>query len=610
MYSQIDIGTKRGRRKNMVEKDRNIQTTTNVQQQANLIWNVADILRGLYKPHEYGKVILPMTVIKRLHDTLMPTREAVLKASEQYKDMNDTMRNRMLEKAAGYSFYNTSLYTFETLLSDPTNIETNFRAYLNGFSDNMQDILANFKFDIEITNMEENDALFHVIQEFNKKESYLGPDKVTSTDMGYVFEELVRKFSESYNEEAGAHFTSRDVIYLMTDLLLAEDRDTLTGQDVVKTVYDQTMGTSQMLSAMIERIQDFNTSAEVATFGQELNPETYAIAKADTMIRGGNPDNMALGSTLSNDKFEGYTFDYCISNPPFGIDWKKDQAKVKEEHGLGENGRFGIGLPKISDGQLLFQLNGLSKLKETGRMAIVHNGSALFSGNAGGGESTIRQYVIENDWLEAIVQLPNDLFYNTGISTYVWIITKNKSKARQGKVQLIDASKMFEKRRKNIGEKRVEISEECRNSIVQAYGEFANKEYSLDGRVVESKVFENEDFGFTKVTVESPQRDNDGNIILKKGKPVADTGLRDTEDIPLTEDVQTYFEREVLPFNPDAWMDRKKDKIGYEIPFTRLFYKYTSPEPSEIIAERIKKLEESIVANFGALSGKDVSNLD
>lgn len=594
----------------MSELNRNLQTTINVQQQANLIWNVADILRGLYKPHEYGKVILPMTVIKRLHDTLMPTREAVLKASEQYKDMNDTMRNRMLEKAAGYSFYNTSLYTFETLLSDPTNIETNFRAYLNGFSDNMQDILANFKFDIEITNMAENDALFHVIQEFNKKESYLGPDKVTSTDMGYVFEELVRKFSESYNEEAGAHFTSRDVIYLMTDLLLAEDRDTLTGQDVVKTVYDQTMGTSQMLSAMIERIHDFNTSAEVATFGQELNPETYAIAKADTMIRGGNPDNMALGSTLSNDKFEGYTFDYCISNPPFGIDWKKDQTKVKEEHGLGDNGRFGIGLPKISDGQLLFQLNGLSKLKETGRMAIVHNGSALFSGNAGGGESAIRQYVIENDWLEAIVQLPTDLFYNTGISTYVWIVTKNKSAARQGKVQLIDASKMFEKRRKNIGEKRVDISEECRKVIVQAYGEFDDKEYFLDNRVVESKVFENEDFGFTKITVESPQRDEDGNIILKKGKPVADTGLRDTEDIPLTEDVQAYFEREVIPFNPDAWIDRKKDKIGYEIPFTRLFYKYTAPEPSEDIAERIKKLEESIVANFEALSGKDVSNLD
>ena len=595
----------------MNEFNRNLQTSINVQRQANLIWSVADILRGLYKPHEYGKVILPMTVIKRLHDTLKPTRDAVLNVAKKTENMNETMRNRMLTKASGYSFYNTNLYTFETLLADPANIETNFRAYLNGFSENMQDILANFKFDIEISNLAENDRLFYVIQEFSKKEVALGPDKMTSTDMGYVFEELVRKFSESYNEEAGAHFTSRDIIYLMTDLLLVEDHDTLTGKDVVKTVYDQTMGTSQMLSAMTERIQEMNESAEVATFGQELNPETYAIAKADTMIRGGNPDNMALGSTLSKDAFEGYTFDYCISNPPFGIDWKGDQNAVKAEHELGENGRFGVGLPKISDGQLLFQLNGLSKLKETGRMAIIHNGSALFSGNPGAGESLIRQYVIENDWLEAIVQLPNDLFYNTGISTYIWIITKNKSQERQGKVQLIDASKMFEKRRKNIGEKRVDISEECRDMIVKAYGEFTNDEYYLDERVVESKIFNNEEFGFTRVTVESPLKDENGEIDRKKnGDPKPDTKLRDTEDIPLKEDIDAYFEREVLPFNPDAWMDRSKDKIGYEIPFTRLFYKYTAPEPSEVIAERIKELEESIVANFQALSGKDVENVD
>ena len=595
----------------MNEFNRNLQTSINVQKQASLIWSVADILRGLYKPHEYGKVILPMTVIKRLHDTLLPTRDAVLEVAKKTDNMNATMRNKLLKNASGYSFYNTSLYTFETLLADPANIETNFRAYLNGFSENMQDILANFKFDIEISNLAENDRLFYVIQEFNKKEVNLGPDKMTSTDMGYVFEELVRKFSESYNEEAGEHFTSRDIIYLMTDLLITGDEKALSEKYVHRTVYDQTMGTSQMLSAMIERIKEMNATADVDTFGQELNPETYAIAKADTMIRGGNPDNMVLGSTLSKDGFKGYTFDYCISNPPFGIDWKSDQKAVKAEHELGENGRFGVGLPKISDGQLLFQLNGISKLKETGRMAIIHNGSALFSGNPGGGESAIRRYVIENDWLEAIVQLPNDLFYNTGISTYVWIITKNKSAERQGKVQLIDASKMFEKRRKNIGEKRVDISEECREMIVKAYGEFANKEYTLDERVVESKVFDNEDFGFTRVTVESPLRDENGEIERKKnGDPKPDTKLRDTEDIPLKEDIDEYFQREVLPFNPDAWMDRKKDKIGYEIPFTRLFYKYTPPEPSEVIAERIKQLEESIVANFQALSGKDVENVD
>ncbi|ETJ36869.1 N-6 DNA Methylase [human gut metagenome] len=591
----------------MNEFKRHQQTSINVQKQANLIWNVADILRGLYKPHEYGKVILPMTVIKRLHDTLLKTRDEVLKTSENTKSINDVMRERLLKNASGYSFYNTSLYTFETLLADPANIESNFRAYLNGFSENMQDILNNFKFDVEITTMADNDALFYVIQEFNKADAYLGPDKMTSTDMGYVFEELVRKFSESYNEEAGAHFTSRDIIYLMTDLLLIEDKNTLFKEHVFKTVYDQTMGTSQMLSAMTERIHDMNDTAEVATFGQELNPETYAIAKADTMIRGGEPENMALGSTLTNDHFEGFKFDYCISNPPFGVDWKKDQKAVKSEHELGELGRFGVGLPRISDGQLLFQLNGLSKLKETGRMTIIHNGSALFSGNPGGGESLIRQYVIENDWLEGIIQLPNDLFYNTDISTYIWIITKNKSPERQGKVQLIDASNMYEKRRKNIGEKRVDISEACREKIVQAYGEFDNKEYHFEDRTVESKILNNESFGFTRVTIERPERNKNGDIVYKKNRNMrADTSLRDTEDIPLTEDINEYFKREILKFIPDAWIDRKKDKVGYEIPFTKLFYKYIPPEPSETISERIKQLEESIVKNFQVLSGKEV----
>ncbi|MEQ6997725.1 class I SAM-dependent DNA methyltransferase [Enterococcus casseliflavus] len=594
----------------MNETNRNQETTIFVQKKANMLWNTADILRNLYKRHEYGKVILPMTIIKRLHDTLLPTQKAVLEAAKQHENMNVTMRNRFMSKASGYSFFNTSTYNFDKLLADPENIEDNFHAYLNGFSDNMQDILENFEFGNEITKMANNDALYSVIQEFNKKDSYLGADKVTSTDMGYIFEELVRRYSESYNEEAGAHFTSRDIIYLMTDLLLAEDRELIAGEGVVKTVYDQTMGTSQMLSAMIERITALNSKAEVRTFGQELNPETFAIAKSDTMIRGGDPNNMALGSTLSNDQFAGYTFDYCISNPPFGIDWKKDKNAVTAEHELGEHGRFGAGLPKISDGQLLFQLNGIAKLKETGRMAIVHNGSALFSGNAGGGESAIRQYVIENDWLEAIIQLPTDLFYNTGISTYIWLITKNKAPQRQGKVQLVDASKMFEKRRKNIGNKRVDISEACREMIIKAYGEFSNKVYHLDEKEVESKVFDNEDFGYTKVTVESPQVDENGDIVLKKNKPIADSALRDTEDIPLKENIDEYFEREVRPFNEHAWMDRKKDKIGFEIPFTRLFYRYQAPEPSEVIAERIKRLEESIVKNFEVLSGKDVENVD
>lgn len=580
------------------ETEHQKQTTNNIQKKAALIWGTADILRGLYKPHEYGKVILPMTVIKRLHDTLLPTRKVVLETVEKVKTIKvEQIKNRKLTDASGYSFYNTSNFTFDTLLSDAENIEENFRSFINAFSENVQDILENFEFDKEITKMQNNDALYSVIQEFNSQKAYLGADTVTSTDMGYIFEELVRRFSESYGEDAGAHFTSRDIIYLMTDLLLIDEKPS--DKAIVRTIYDQTMGTSQMLSAMMERIKALDANADVTTFGQELNPETYAIAKADTMIRGGNPDNMALGSTLSKDAFSGYTFDYLISNPPFGIDWKKDQSAVKAEADLGEQGRFGVGLPKISDGQLLFQLNGIAKLKDTGRMAIIHNGSALFSGNAGGGESEIRRHVIMNDWLEAIIQLPTDLFYNTGISTYIWIITKNKTKERQGKVQLLDASKAFVKRRKNIGDKKVDIDKKRRELIVEAYGEFANKIYTEEDSVVESKVFNNDFFGYQKVVVETPLYDENGNVIRKKnGKPEPDTSKRDTEDIPLTEDIDTYINREVLPFNPDAWVDKNKTKIGFEIPFTRLFYKYESPESSKDIAQRIKTLEERIVKNF------------
>ncbi|RSI85577.1 type I restriction-modification system subunit M [Streptococcus mitis] len=591
------------------EKMHHERMAINIKEKASLIWNIADILRGLYKPHEYGKVILPMTVIKRLHDTLLPTRDDVLAVSKSVTNIKVTqIRDRKLTDASGYTFYNTSRFTFENLLSDPENIYDNFNSFLNSFSENVRNILDNFEFDTEISKMANNDALFAVIQEFNSKKAYLGADTVTSTDMGYIFEELVRRFSESYGEDAGAHFTSRDIIYLMTDILLINEKPS--DKPIVRTIYDQTMGTSQMLSAMMERIKALDANADVTTFGQELNPETYAIAKADTMIRGGNPDNMALGSTLSKDAFSGYTFDYLISNPPFGIDWKKDQNAVKEEAELGENGRFGAGLPKISDGQLLFQLNGISKLKDTGRMAIIHNGSALFSGNAGGGESAIREYVIMNDWLEAIIQLPTDLFYNTGISTYIWIITKNKAKERQGKVQLLDASKAFAKRRKNIGNKRVDIKKAQRELIVQAYGEFANKIYTEGDTMVESKIFDNEFFGYQKVTVETPLYDENRTVIRKKnGQAEPDTSKRDTEEIPLIEDIDSYIKREVLPFNPDAWVDKSKTKIGFEVPFTRLFYKYQAPESSEVIAKRIKALEEKIVKNFEALSSNGVEDL-
>lgn len=591
----------------MVEKERHKLTANNIAEKANLIWSIADILRGLYKPHEYGKVILPMTVIKRFHDTLQPTREKVLDTYEKVKHFE--VKDGFLENASGYSFYNVSPFTFETLLSDSENIEANFRAFLNGFSENVQDVLENFDFDKEITKLANNNMLFFVIQEFNAKKGEMGAEQITSTDMGYIFEELVKKFSESYNEEAGAHFTSRDIIYLMTDLLISEEKDALISEGVVKTVYDQAMGTSQMLGAMEERLRDLDADAEVTTFGQELNPETYAIAKADTIIKGGNPENMRQGDTLSDDKFKGFTFDYCISNPPFGIDWKSEKKAVEDESKLGMNGRFGVGLPKINDGQMLFTLNGISKLKDTGRMAIIHNGSPLFIGSAGSGESEIRRYIIENDWLEAIVQLSTDAFYNTGITTYVWLISKDKPLHRQGKVQLIDASNMFEKRRKSIGNKKNDITEECRAMIVKAYGEFENKEYLLGDKSVDSKIFDNIDFGYNRITIESPLYDAEGKIILKKGKPEAETAKRDTENVPLDQDIDNYFEREIKPFKPDAWIDKTKTKVGYEIPFTRYFYKYKTPEKASDIENRIKLLETDFMDSLSSLfSGNGVSN--
>jgi type I restriction enzyme M protein len=588
----------------MTEQIKTQQPTVNVTEKANLIWSIADIIgQGLYKPHEYGKVILPMTVIKRFNDTLVPTKQAVLDKYEAVK--NFEVKDAFLEGASGYSFYNTSPFTFENLVADSEHIEANFRTFLAGFSENVQDVLENFEFEKEITKLANNGMLFLIIQEFNKKSSYMGADIVSSTDMGYIFEELVRRFSESYNEQAGAHFTSRDIIYLMTDLLISEEKASLIEEGVVKTVYDQAMGTSQMLGCMEERLKLLDEEAEITTFGQELNPETFAIAKADMLIKGGKDNNMRQGNTLSDDKFKNYTFDYCISNPPFGVEWKVEKKAVEAEAKLADLGRFGVGLPKISDGQQLFDLNGLKKLKDTGRMAIVHNGSSLFSGDAGSGSSEIRRYIIENDWLEAIVQLSNDAFYNTGITTYIWIMSKNKSADREGKVQLIDASNMYEKRRKAIGNKRNDITEECRDIIVKAYGEFQNKVYTFGEKTCESKIFENVVFGYNKIVIESPLLDEEGNIVKKNKKPVVDTSKRDTENVPLTEDIDSYFNREVLPYNPDAWIDKSKTKVGYEIPFTRYFYKYVAPEKAENIANRITNIETNLMASLKDLFGRE-----
>ena len=573
----------------------------NIAEKAAMIWNVADMLRGPFKPHEYGLVILPMTVVKRFHDCLLPTHQAVLDTYEKVKKLQ--VIDGFLQKASGYQFYNTSRFTFETLLADPDNIESNFRDYLSGFSANAQDVLAKFDFDNIIKRMVESNTLYLVIKEFGSEKGYLGPDKISAVDCGYIFEDLVRRFSESFGEEAGAHFTSRDIIYLMTDLLLSEaDLDTSS-----MTVYDMAMGTSQMLSCMEERIHELNSDIEVTCFGQEFNPSTFAIAKADMMIRGGDPNNMRFGDTLSEDQFPGFTFQYIISNPPFGIDWKREQRAVEAEAARGEMGRFAPGLPKISDGQQLFVLNGLAKLANKGKMAIIQNGSPLFSGDAGSGPSNIRQYILENDWLDCIIQLSTDMFMNTGISTYIWVLSKDKPTHRAGKVQLIDASHCFEPRRKSIGTKRNDITDACRELIVTAYGEFANGKVYGDknGIYCESKVFESVEFGYNKIVVERPQRDEAGNVILKRGKPVPDTSLRDTENVPLVQDIDAYFAREVLPYAPDAWIDHSKTKVGYEIPMTRYFYEYQAPEAVEDIVARITALEQDISAGLAELFHKE-----
>ena len=571
------------------------QTNTNIQEKANLIWEIATHLVGLYKPHEYGKVILPMTILKRFDDALKATKDAVVQMNQNLieRKVEGTIRDGILCNVSGYAFYNTSRFDFARLLADPDNIEINFEDYLHGFSDNIKDILENFKFSAEVQNMIKGNVLYVVIQEFNSKKGEMAPDKITSADMGYVFEELIRKFSESYNEEAGAHFTSRDIIYLMTELLIAPEKDKIAAEGCAKTAYDMTMGTSQMLGCLTERLHDVSPDAELTCFGQEFNPETYAIAKADMLIKGGNAQGMIYGDTLSADGFTNYEFDYIISNPPFGIDWKREKDAVENEHNkLGFNGRFGPGLPTISDGQMLFLLNGVKKLKEgSGRMAIIQNGSSLFTGDAGSGSSEIRRYVIDGDLVEAIVQLPTDLFYNTPITTYVWLITKHKSPARRGKVQLIDASKCFIKRRKNIGNKRVDLDDKCIDLILRAYSAFTDELYTEQNLAVESKVFDNEFFGFTKVTVETPLCDENGQPILKKGKVQPDKSKSDTEIIPLGESIDAYMKRNVLPYNPLAYLDRTKDKIGYEIPFTRLFYKFVPPVPSDEIFAELKALE-------------------
>lgn len=581
------------------------QVGINIQEKASVIWNVANSLFGAYKPHEYGLVILPMVVIKRFHDCLLPTHDKVV---AMYKGIqNLAVKEPFLLKASGYKFFNTSEYTFEKLKADPENIKVNFENFLNGFSDNVMDILAKMDFFTQLDRMANAGLLYQVISDFCTEKADMSPEKISAVDMGYIFENLVQRFSESYNEEAGAHFTSRDIIYLMCDLLT--DRMSMSEPGRIYTAYDMAMGTSQMLTCMEERLSALDKAANLICYGQEINPFTFGIAKADMLIRGGDPENMQFGDTLSDDKFSDMAFDFVISNPPFGIDWKREAAKVEAENKLGNGGRFAPGLPQKSDGQMLFLMNGIAKLKEKGRMAIIQNGSSLFTGDAGSGPSEIRRYIIENDWLDAIVQLPNDSFYNTGIATYVWIITKDKPVSHLGSVQLIDASKCFVQRRKPIGNKRVDITKEARELIVKAYGAYRNDTFEAEVEgvhklAVKTRVMSTMSLGYNKITVESPLTDEDGKPILKKGKMQPDASKRDTENVPLDEDMDAYFEREVKPYNPDAWIDHDKDKVGYEIPFTRTFYEYEMLPPAQEIASKIEEREKVLIGKLQALFGK------
>ena len=570
---------------------------TNVKESANFIWSIADLLRGDYKQSDYGKVVLPFTVLRRLDCVLKATKAEVLKKHEQVKSMNIQNLDPILNKVAGYNFHNSSLFDFDKLIADPNNIASNLRNYINGFSEEAREIIEQFEFDNQITKLDEANLLFMVLKRF--QEIDLHPEQISSIEMGYMFEELIRKFAEISNETAGEHFTPREVIRLMVNLLFMNDREILTQKGIVKTIFDCCAGTGGMLSVAEEYLNELNPDARLEVFGQELNPESYAICKSDMLIKGQKPDNIAKGNSLKSkddaklkgDQFINHKFDYLITNPPFGVKWGKVQKEVTEEHqSLGHGGRFGAGLPSVSDGSFLFLMSLMSKMKPKdqggSRLAIVFNGSPLFSGSPSSkkNESSIRQWIIENDLLEAVIALPNQLFYNTGISTYIWIISNNKAKERKGKVQLINAIDYFKKMSKSLGNKRNKLSDQHIQDITKLYGDFEANEHC--------KLFDNTDFGYAKVTVERPLMKNGKPVNDKNGKPKPDSKLRDTENIPLKEDVASYMKREVLPHVPDAWVDDKKTKIGYEINFTKYFYQYKPLRSLADIKADILALEE------------------
>ncbi|MBU0560361.1 MAG: type I restriction-modification system subunit M [Bacteroidetes bacterium] len=590
----------------------------NFREKANLIWSIADLLRGHYKQADYGKVILPFTVLRRLDMVLEPTKKQVLEAYQKHKDKKPEVLEPILNGIAKGKFHNYSKYDFTELAKDHNNVAANLRNYIYGFSISAREIIDYFSFEDQIKKLDEYDLLYLVIKHFaDAKDKFEVSEPM---EMGYIFEELIRKFAEISNETAGEHFTPREVIRLMVNILFANDKDILRKEGIVKTLYDPACGTGGMLSVADEYLHELNSSARLELFGQELNPESYAICKSDMLIKGQNPANIKFGNSFSQDGLEDEKFDYLLSNPPFGVDWKKAQKFIKDEYdNKGYAGRFGAGLPSISDGSLLFLQHMISKMKqnnkEGSRLAIVFNGSPLFSGGAGSGPSEIRKWIIENDMLEAIIAMPDQLFYNTGIATYIWIITNRKEVKRKGKVQLINASgssweegdknnPFYVKMMRSLGNKRKEIGDAKNGKPDQI--KTITEIYEAFGGAIPSgeeseycKIFDNEDFGYTRITVERPKRNENGEIETdKKGEPVPDSDLRDYENIPLKEDVEEYFKGEVLPHLPDAWIDHNKTKIGYEINFTKYFYKYKPLRSLEEIRKDILKLEEETKDNL------------
>ena len=565
--------------------------TLNHQSIVSFIWAVADLLRGDYKQHEYGDIILPFTVLRRLDCVLAGTKEQVLAANAATAGMVASIADTQLKSASGLPFYNTSKYTMDRLRVDADNIAANLSDYVRGFSPDALDVFEKFDFFSRIDSLQSNNLLFAIVDKFCTVD--LGPESVSDVEMGNIYENLLRRFSEMSNETAGEHFSPRDGVELAVDLLIAGASADLSKPGKVVNVYDPCAGTGGALSIFKDRVNEYYPNADVYCYGQELNAATFATCKADMLLRGGDAGNIAFGNTLTEPAFPDVQFGYQVSNPPYGVDWKKSKSVVEAEYkNEGFKGRFGAGLPRVSDGQLLFIEHMVSKMRPVkdggARIAVFMNGSPLFTGAAGSGESDIRKWLLHDlDLVEAIVAMPNDFFYNTGIATYIWVLNNNKPTERRGKVQLINANGVFTKMRKSLGSKRNELSAEQIRAIVQEYNAFEETKTS--------KIFDVDDFGYTTVTVERPLRDENGKVVTdRKGNPKPDSSLRDTENIPLKQDIDEYFEREVKPYAPDAWMDRKKDKVGYEIPFTRYFYEYTPLRPSSAILDGIRSLEASI----------------